>query len=118
MGFIILSSLSEALMTHFDWKGVQRIYSALTFMFLVFFTPLFTEKYNHQSSTEPLIKPRSDSRFWSAKGVYCLSAHRVSLLTKTLWFIGLFCVSCANNSIVINLVGLIYLILTIHKKIT
>ena len=111
LGFIILSSLSEALMTHFDWKGVQRIYSVMTLVFMIFFTPLFTEKYNQESSTEPLIKSRSNSQFWSPKGVYCLTAHRVSILIKALWFIGLFCVSCANNSIVINLVSLILLTL-------
>ena len=102
LGFLILNPLTEGLIVYFDynWKIVQRIYGLITLLQLLIFAPLFTEKYaDGVKETQAEVKIVHN---WT--NVYFIQAKYVPYLTKALWLTGVFCISCGNNAVQINLV--------------
>jgi hypothetical protein len=106
LGYLILNPLTEYLIRYFeyDWQIVQRIYGMFALIQLIVFTPLFTDKYATQRNAGPAISQTNLNQFvWT--NVYFLKSSHVMYLTRILWLVGLFSISCANNSVQINLNG-------------
>lgn len=109
LGYLILTPLTESLIVYFqyDWQIVQRLYGLITLFQLIIFTPLFTDKHAIGANTTPSVVSSSllkrNHFMWT--NVYFLKSKQVMHLTRILWLIGLFSISCANNSVQINLNG-------------
>lgn len=109
LGFLILSPLTEALICYFDsdWRFVQRIYGFVTLFQLILFVPLFTERHADRTKDDQERRVNEEYRTWT--NVYGMKASHVKIVTKLMWLFGIFSISCANNSVQINLVSDFYL---------
>ena len=102
LGFLVLNPLTDVLMKRFDdWQYVQRIYSGITLILALTCGPFFTDKKSQkQEEAEAVTKSENIFR----NNFYFLKPEHLGILVKVLWLSGILLHSCANNSILMNLV--------------
>ena len=102
LGFLVLNPLTDVLMKRFDdWQYVQRIYSGITLILALTCGPFFTEKKSDKHEEETDTKSENIFR----NNFFFLKPEHVAIVVKVLWLTGILLQSCANNSILINLVN-------------
>lgn len=115
LGFLILNFITDSLL-HLtnDWQKVQFIYSLIALVCTVAFFPFFTEKYAEYDEVE---NEATQEVICNEPLLFGLTNERFHYLVRFLWLSGLIVNSCANNSVLIHLVGsfsLFYIILSIN----